>query len=127
MTGISGLYKNTKGAIEHKIETEALIRMENDVPVLVDELSRYIANLEMQAKAIKNLQDEVKTKLLEEMEKHGIIKIDTEDLTITYVASTTRETFDGKSFKNDFPDLYDEYVKIGNVSPSVRLKLKGEK
>ena len=126
MTGISGLFKNTKGAVEHEIETNALIRMDNDVAILSSEVAEYIADLERQAKAIKTRQDKLKAKLLEEMEKQGIIKIDTDDLTISYVAETTRETFDGKSFKADFPDLYDEYVKIGKVSASVRLKVKGE-
>lgn len=123
----SGLFKNTKGAIEERINNEALITMENDVPVIMNGLTQYIADLEQSAKLIEAKQKEIKAKLLAEMEKHGILKLDTDALTITYVASTTRETFDAKSFRADNPDLYDEYVKIGTVSPSVRLKLKGEK
>ena len=106
--------------------TNALITIENDMAVLKPYASSMLANFERQAKAIKEQEDELKKRILEEMEKHGIIKIETDDLTITYVAPTTRETFDNKSFRADNPDLYDEYVKIGNVSASVRLKLKGE-
>ena len=114
---------------ENTIGADALIqlRMDDNTLSIPSYISTEIANLERTAKEIEAKQKALKAKLLEEMEKHGIIKIDTEDLTITYVAPTTRETFDGKSFRADFPDLYDEYVKIGTVSPSVRLKLKGEK
>ena len=47
-------------------------------------------------------------------------------MTITYIAPTTRETFDSKAFRAKNPKLYDEYVKIGAVASSVRIKLKGE-
>ena len=124
---ISGLYKNTKGARAHEIETaDALISIENNVAVLMPSASAMLADFEREAKAIEEKQKALKKRILEEMEKHGIIKIETDDLTITYVAQTSREMFDTKSFKADNPDLYDEYIKIGAVAPSVRIKVKGE-
>ena len=124
---ISGLYKNTKGARENEIETtDALVQMADGVAVLLPSASAMLAQLEREAKAIEDRQKELKKRIMAEMEKHGIIKIDTDDLTITYVAQTTREQFDGKKFRADNPDLYDEYVKIGAVSASVRIKVKGE-
>ena len=124
---ISGLYKNTKGARAHEIENaDALISIEGNVAVLSPSASAMLADFEREAKAIKAKEDELKKRILEEMEKHGIIKIETDDLTISYVAPTTRETFDTKTFRADNPSLYDEYVKIGAVAPSVRIKVKGE-
>lgn len=124
---ISGLYKNTKGARENEIETaDALVEMSNGVAVLLPSASAMLAQLEREAKAIEDRQKELKKRIMAEMEKHGIIKIETDDLTIAYVAPTTREQFDGKKFRADNPDLYDEYVKIGAVSASVRIKVKGE-
>ena len=58
------------------------------------------------------------------MEQNGVVKIDTDEVLINYVASSNRETFDSKAFKDDFPDLYDNYVKISAVKPSVRIKVK---
>ena len=124
---ISGLYKNTKGARAHEVENaNALITIENNVAVLMPSASAMLADFEREAKAIEEKQKAFKKRILEEMEKHGVIKIDTDDLTITYIAPTTRETFDSKKFRADKPDLYDEYVKIGAVSPSIKIKLKGE-
>ncbi len=87
-------------------------------------VSNKIAEFERQIKAIKEKEDELKQAILEEMEKKNIIKIDTEDLLISYVAPTTRETLDSKTFKNDMPEIYDEYVKITPVKSSIRIKLK---
>ena len=74
-----------------------------------------------------NKTKELKEKLLAEMEKHGILKIETDELLINYVAPYSKETFDSKALRKDNPDLYDQYVKIGTVSGSVRMKLKENK
>ncbi len=105
-------------------EKDALIRMENDNAVLMPSASAMLAEFERQVKEIKAKEDELKQRILEEMEANGILKIDTDELSITYVAPTSRESFDSKAFRKDNPDLYDEYVKISQVSASVRLKVK---
>ena len=105
---------------------EALIKIDDNVAVLSPSASAMLAEFERQAKAIEDAQKELKKRILAEMELHGILKIDTDDVTITYIAPTTRETFDSKAFRKDNPSLYDEYVKIGAVAPSVRIKLKGD-
>lgn len=58
------------------------------------------------------------------MEQNGVVKIDTDEVLINYIPSTIRETFDSKAFEDDFPDLYDHYVKMSKVKPSVRIKVK---
>lgn len=124
---ISGLYKNTHGARAHEIESaDALITVEDGRVVLMASASAMLADFERQAKAIKAKQDELKKRILEEMESRNILQIDTDDVTITYIAPTNRETFDSKAFRADNPALYDEYVRIGAVAPSVRIKVKGE-
>ena len=105
---------------------DEMIIYDQGTALLNPQISSQLAEFERLAKEIKTKEDDLKKRILEEMESKGIIKIDTDDLTITYVAPTTREQFDAKSFRANNPDLYDEYVKIGNVSASVRLKLKGE-
>lgn len=103
---------------------DKLIRVEQNTALLNPEASSKLAEFERQAKQIKAQEDELKQRILAEMEEHGILKIDTDELTITYVAPTNRETFDSKAFRKDNPDLYDEYVKISTVSASVRIKVK---
>lgn len=101
-----------------------LIKFENNVLVLDKETSQKIAEFE---KAIKDMQEKekaLKEAILKEMEAKNIIKIDTPELSITYVAETYKESFDSKLFKEHNPDLYDAYVKISTVKSSLRLKVK---
>ena len=103
-----------------------LIRVEQDTALLSAEASKQLAEFERMAEEIKAKQNELKKRILAEMEEHGVIKIETDELTISYVASYPKESFDSKAFRKDNPDLYDEYVKISTVAASVRMKMKGE-
>ena len=101
-----------------------LIKFDNGCALLDADTSSRLAEFERKVKEIKAQEDELKQMILTEMEVKGIIKIDTEDVTITYVAPTTRESFDSKKFRADNPDLYDEYINISPVKASIRLKVK---
>lgn len=101
-----------------------LIKVENGLSILDTETSRKIAEFE---KAIKDMQEKekaLKEAILEEMKQKNIIKIDTPELTISYVEETYRETFDKDLFREQNPDLYDNYIKMSNVKPSLRIKVK---
>lgn len=88
-----------------------------------DAAARFVA-FEHQMKALKKAEDQLKKSILAAMEKHGIMKLETDELSITYVAATDRETFNTKRFRADNPDLYDDYVGFSKVKPSVRVRLK---
>jgi regulator of replication initiation timing len=104
---------------------ENLIKIENGTSLLDSNVSNQIAEFERQMKAIKEQEEALKEAIKAEMEAKGILKIEDEinGMTISYVASTTRENFDKNKFQDDFPDLYDEYVKIIPVKSSIRIKL----
>ena len=102
-----------------------LITLNNDVAILDVETAGKIAEFEKMAKEIKDKEDALKKAILEEMESKGIIKLDTDVLAITYVAPTERESLDGKTLREELPDIYDAYVKISPVKSSIRIKLKG--
>lgn len=101
-----------------------LIKVENGEYELAKDAVDTIVTIENEIKKLKELQDNYKEELLNAMEQNNIIKLETDELTITYVAPTDRETFDSKTFKADHQDLYDEYVKMSSVKSSVRLKVK---
>lgn len=101
-----------------------LIKVENDLTILDLEVSNKIAEFERQLKTIKEQEDELKKAILEEMEAKNIIKIESDDLMISYIAPTDRETFDSKKFKAENQDLYDEYIKMTPVKSSIRIKVK---
>lgn len=88
------------------------------------EVSKKIAEFEKQVKEIKEKEDELKSLILEEMERKEIIKIENEDLIISYVSSTDREKFDSKKLKEDNQELYDQYITMVPVKASIRIKVK---
>ena len=101
-----------------------VIIWEGDTPLLNPLVALKIAEFEENAKKIKEQEDALKKAILAEMESKGIIKLENDVLAITYVAPTERESFDSKTFREDCPDLYDEYVVFSPVKSSVRLKIK---
>lgn len=100
-----------------------LITVSADTALLQPEISKKIADFERQIKEIKQAEDELKQKILEEMERKGLLKVKTDDLAITYVAPADRESFDSKKFREDHADLYDEYIKMTPVKASIRIKV----
>jgi len=101
-----------------------LIKIENEKAILNLETSKQIAEFERSIKEIKEKEDELKQLILEEMESKKLLGIETDDLKISYVAPTDRETFDSKRFREDYSALYDDYVKLTPVKSSIRIKVK---
>lgn len=91
---------------------------------LSEDIEKQIVSIEKKIKKLKEQQDSMKAALLSTMEAKNLIKLETDKLVISYVAPTDRESFDSKKFKEDNPDLYDEYVKISPVKSSIRIKVK---
>lgn len=101
-----------------------LIKVENGMTILDMEAQRQIVAFELQMKAIKAKEDELRRRIIEEMEAKRIIKLESEDLSITYKAAYDREKFSARRLKQDHPDLYDEYVTITTVKPSILIKVR---
>ncbi len=101
-----------------------LIIIENEVIKLDHNVSTQLAYMEREVKRMKELEENIKSAILKEMEARGIYKIDTPDVTITYIAPSERETFDSKAFRYDHAQLYHQYLKTSEVKSSVRIKVK---
>ena len=101
-----------------------LIKIESGTAILDAEAVRKIAEFEDAMKKLKQAEDKLKAEILSEMEEKGILKIENETMTISYIGATGRETFNSKKFRADNPDLYDEYVTISPVKSSIRIKVK---
>jgi len=101
-----------------------LITQKEGIAILDPETSRRIADFERKMKEIQRVEDEIRRAILEEMQEKKIIKLETDDLVISYIAATDRQTFDTKAFRKDQPDLYDEYIKISPVKESIKIRLK---
>lgn len=98
-------------------------RKDSDV-MISEEVCERIISLEKQAKEIKKQQDNMKAEILDAMQKYGVLKLDNEFLKIAFVPEHDAERFDSKTFKDENPDVYDMYVKISKVKPSIRITVK---
>ena len=83
-----------------------------------------IAKADRQLKEAKALKENLSAVLLEQMEKHNFIKLETPEIRINYIASHDKEQFNSKKFRADNPNLYDDYVDIVPVKASVKVKVK---
>lgn len=101
-----------------------IIKVENNTAVISSEFSKQVAYIKEQLKELKKIDDEYTAMIQKAMEQYKIVKIENADLVINYIQGTDRETFDSKAFKQDNPDIYDEYVKITPVKPTIRIKVK---
>lgn len=80
--------------------------------------------IEETIKALTERRELMKEALMRAMEKNGIVSVENEQLKIKYVQPTTQERFDAKTFRAEHEDLFNEYVKIIDVKPSLRITRK---
>ena len=105
------------------MENKIIIRNE-DKYMLTSDVSKKIAEIEIKMKELKAKEEELKQMILKEMEDKNILKLENENISITYKAPTERETFRTAKFKKDLPDLYDTYVEFTPVKSSLVIKIK---
>ena len=87
----------------------------------ITELGNAILTMEKAEMTIKEYKD----KILAEMEARNISQIKIgNNITISYIASTTRESIDTAKLKKEMPIVADKYKKISNVKSSVRITTK---
>ncbi len=96
---------------------------EDDIVLQSGAVNKIIA-LEESLKNLKETYDSIKQGILEEMEQQGLIKLDSEVLSITYIAPNNKELLDTTRLKNERNDVYQEYIKITPVRSSIRIKVK---
>lgn len=103
---------------------EVIKENESGQLVVTKDACDVIVLYETQMKEIKKQYDTYKRALLEAMEAYGIKKIDTDDFVVTYVEPTERITLDSKRVEKEYPEVYEECMKVSDVKSSVRVKLR---
>lgn len=88
------------------------------------EIVKKMSDVLVEIAELEAKRDAFKKQLEEMFEQYGVEKWDNEYFTITRVDGFTRETFDGKRFKEEHPELHKQYVKKTEVKSSIRIKIK---
>ena len=105
-----------------------LITLREDKPILKEDMVLKVIEIEDKIKQLKAIQDEYKKEIMTAMEDKGVIKLVDEitGLSITYIeAKENLEKFNQTKFREDHPDLYDEYITLdGKKSAYITIKIK---
>lgn len=94
-----------------------------EVPEQFSALEQEFRLITARVDALKIKQDELKEKIMKMMEDNKQKSVKTQFASYSYVAATTKKTFDTKLFKDKEPDHYEHYLKETTTKPSIRIKL----
>ncbi|MEG0282939.1 MAG: hypothetical protein RR662_07170 [Clostridia bacterium] len=99
---------------------------ENEIEIakVENEISLAIADLQIKQKNLVAKNEELKEKIKLAMEENNTKKYETNLISITYVAETTRNTVDSAKLKANFEDIYNECLKTSKVKSNIRIKVK---
>lgn len=77
------------------------------------------------SKACEEFADRIKEQVFNLMTEHNVTKWATsEGLTFSIVKGGERKTFDSKKFKEEHPEMIDDYMKVSVTKPSLRVTIK---
>lgn len=103
----------------------AIIKFDaKNTPIIQKTFVTKLVEFKKQIDAAEKEYTEMIDKLKAAMEENEVIKIDTPELLINYIPEGERESFDSKKFKEDNPDLYDEYITMKPIKSSIRVKVR---
>lgn len=94
-----------------------------EVPEQFSELEQEYRLITARMDALKIKQDDLKEQMMKMMEANKQKSIKTNIGSYSYVAATTKKTFDTKLFKDTEPEHYEYYLKETTTKPSIRIKL----
>lgn len=113
--------------IDTEVIKELLHASANDLPFDLDkqedsEQLTQLYDLMLQKAVIEAEIDKIKELIMPIAEKQG--GLDTDFVKVSYIAESTRESFNSKAFKQEQAELYSKYLTTSTVKPSLRISLK---
>lgn len=95
-----------------------------DLPQKVYDVQQYLALLDADVRKKMEELKKIKEGLCKMMLEKGIKRFTTPVMQLTTVTPSPRISFDSTRFKDEHPDLYEQYVKVSEVQPSIRITFK---
>ena len=88
------------------------------------ELISAVADIFRAKKEIEDREKILRAQLLEAFEKYNVLGFDNDEMTVTYIPETTRESLDSARLLKDHPEFAIDYYKTSKVKASLRVKVK---
>ena len=111
----------------HKLVAGVIIPNTTEFPKEIkqdwfDEYERELARLLDKKNEIEEQINEVRAKILQQMESHGIEKIRSEQFSVSYPPARTVVQFDSKAFRTENEELYSNYCRPKLREASIVVK-----
>jgi hypothetical protein len=105
------------------LSPEAVAKASKDtLPAKYQAMVGAMREIEEQAKYWEEQRKTLLAGIKAEMDKAGVSKWESPELTLTRRADSVRKTFDSKRFQKEHPDIYGEYITESVTSGSVTMK-----
>ena len=124
--------RKTPAEVARLLECEIAGKKYNDETELVSQKSMIVAqrvvDMIIESKELaayyKEQEKTMTTTLHKAMTEHGVKSWDTELMKATIVPASTSTTFDTTRFKEDYPELYKQYLKETTKGESLRITIR---
>lgn len=103
---------------------EQMVKYENGVMTVATAVCQQIALFKQKALEVELMEKELKQRIKECMEEHGVTEFENDFLKVSYRKASTRTTVDSKKLKEELPDIYEAYTKTSNVASSIVMEVK---
>ena len=106
------------------IDTQEQLEIDKDQGERFTALQTQIQGLKQQLQQLEKQENEFKNIFIEKMKENNIKSFDLGNIKITYVAPTTRISFDSKRLEIENKEVYEQYLKESNVKESLRITVR---
>ena len=93
-----------------------LIALENQKRVLKEQLEK-----------LDDKEEELKKSIMPEMKLNNLKTYENEEIRITYIEETSRETIDSAKLKKEYPDVASNCRKVTTIKENWKITLKENK
>jgi hypothetical protein len=90
----------------------------------VFELESLLKEIDAQKKQAEEQAKILRDELMMAMENQGVKSFENEQLKITYILPTTRETIDSKKLKSEYPEIAEKVTRETKTKASIRITLR---
>ena len=118
---INKLYESIEKGEKYEVE------IANDTLTELYEVEKIIAYYENLKKKAEEDAKLLRETIVNSMKEQGISKFENDKICISYIAPSTKETFDSATFKRQHPELWNQYKKTSPVKEQVRIILREKK
>ena len=104
-----------------KTQQEAVVSQQAQLQTVTPNELDLLEETLYQMNELEEVVAGIREKIKNEMETRGILNLQVKRVKMTYVPGTVRTSFDSKSFKKSYAELYKQFVKDVEVKPSLRI------